>query len=544
MWESPVRETQHEWKTQTPWESQVPETQTQWETQFPETQTPWDTLVPETQMPEPQAVHETQLLPSQEPVTKIPSSHQSRTKPIEEEESMPRTCSTSLRSGSSHFVDIQSGLADSDDFRIGQVYDDKKVLKQKLSLYAVTKNFQFKVVCSSTTRYEVHCFHDTCKWKLRANKIPHSEKLWIVKTYFREHACLQYSQAMNGNHRQATSRVIGDAIKEKYDGIARVYKPREIKFDFKLKYGVDISYDKAWRAREHALNSVRGTAEESFSRLPLYFAMLESKNPGTVTRIATDDGQCFKYCFMALGASIRGFRSSIRPVVVVDGTTLKHRYRGYLYIASAVDGNGQIFPLAFGVGDGENQEAYTWFFSCFREAYGEPDNLVFVSYRHKGIENALKVVYLNCYHGLCMYHISQNIKAKKFGQDNQILPAFYLAAKEYLPSRFEFYMTELGIINIRVVEYLSEIEVERWARCKFSVTRYNIMTTNIAECMNGILRDAREMPLVPLLETIRSKLQQWFNDRRTIAGNMTTSLTTWTEEQLKSRENTAQRTFV
>ena len=110
--------------------------------------------------------------------------------------------------------------------------------------------------------------------------------------------------------------------------------------------------------------------------------------------------------------------------------------------------------------------------------------MVFVSDRHKGIENALKVVYPNYYHGLCMYHISQNIKAKKFGQENQILSAFYLAAKKYLPSIFEYYMTELEIINIRVVEYLSEIEVERWARCKFSVTRYNIMTTNIVECMN------------------------------------------------------------
>ena len=59
------------------------------------------------------------------------------------------------------------------------------------------------------------------------------------------------------------------------------------------------------------------------------------------------------------------------------------------------------------------------------------------------------------------------------------------------------------------------------------------MTTNIAECMNAILRDAREMPLVPLLETICSKLQQWFHDRQTIAGNMNISLTTWTEERLK-----------
>ena len=77
----------------------------------------------------------------------------------------------------------------------------------------------------------------------------------------------------------------------------KIYKPNEIKHDIKLKYGVDISYDKAWRAREHALNSIRGTAEQSFSQLPSYFAMLEAMNPRSVTRIATDDNQCFKYCY-------------------------------------------------------------------------------------------------------------------------------------------------------------------------------------------------------------------------------------------------------
>ena len=66
---------------------------------------------------------------------------------------------------------------------------------------------------------EVYCFHDTCKWKLRANKIPYLERLWILKTYFGEHACLQYSQAANGNHRQATSRVIGNVIKKNIMGL-------------------------------------------------------------------------------------------------------------------------------------------------------------------------------------------------------------------------------------------------------------------------------------------------------------------------------------
>ena len=64
--------------------------------------------------------------------SKIPNSNQYRTKPIHEEDLMSRTSTTSLQSGSSHFMDIESGSFDSNEFLISQVYDDKKRLKQKL----------------------------------------------------------------------------------------------------------------------------------------------------------------------------------------------------------------------------------------------------------------------------------------------------------------------------------------------------------------------------------------------------------------------------
>ena len=45
--------------------------------------------------------------------------------------------------------------------------------------------------------------------------------------------------------------------------------------------------------------------------------------------------------------------------------------------------------------------------------------------------------------------------------------------------------------------------------------------------MNAILKDAHEMPIIPLVDNIRSKLQQWFHDRRTRAGNLTSELSEW-----------------
>ena len=85
---------------------------------------------------------------------------------------------------------------------------------------------------------------------------------------------------------------------------------------------------------------------------------VEGKNLDSMTRIETDRHNCFLYFFIALGQSIAGF-NKLRPVVAVDGMHLKRKYKGTLFVAACLDGNEQIYPLAFGVGDTENEQSYT-----------------------------------------------------------------------------------------------------------------------------------------------------------------------------------------
>ena len=46
-------------------------------------------------------------------------------------------------------------------------------------------------------------------------------------------------------------------------------------------HGVDISYHKAWKGRELALDATRGNAEDSDKKLPIIAAALKEKNEGT-----------------------------------------------------------------------------------------------------------------------------------------------------------------------------------------------------------------------------------------------------------------------
>lgn len=84
--------------------------------------------------------------------------------------------------------------------------------------------------------------------------------------------------------------------------------------------------------------------------LSLWFLMLESSNQGTMAHVETNNENRFLYSFIALDQSIVGFRH-IRPIVTVDGTHLKEKYKGTIFIAACLNGNEQIFFLAFDIND-------------------------------------------------------------------------------------------------------------------------------------------------------------------------------------------------
>ena len=50
-----------------------------------------------------------------------------------------------------------------------------------------------------------------------------------------------------------------------------IYTPADIMRDVQLKFGISISYMKAYRSREAVLECIRGNSEESYMLLPSLF---------------------------------------------------------------------------------------------------------------------------------------------------------------------------------------------------------------------------------------------------------------------------------
>jgi len=160
-------------------------------------------------------------------------------------------------------------------------------------------------------------------------------------------------------HRQASAVVIRELIVprlQQYDG--RIMRPKDIIADMKEMFGIQVLYNKAHSALEYALGLTYGNSANSYQWLAPYCYVLEQANPGIITHLHIDDHDRFLYYFMALGGCIRGFVTCMRPVIAVDGTHLKGRFKGMMFVAATQDGNEQIYPIAIGYGDSENINAW------------------------------------------------------------------------------------------------------------------------------------------------------------------------------------------
>ncbi|XP_048611751.1 uncharacterized protein LOC106373972 [Brassica napus] len=186
----------------------------------------------------------------------------------------------------------------------------------------------------------------------------------------------------------------------------------------------------------------------------------------------------------------------MRKVLVIDGTFLKSKYKGVLLVATTLDGNSNLYPIAFAVVDSENDRSWDWFFRQLKVVVPDERALAFVSDRNNS-----------------------------------------LSSKAYRVVDFQKRFKAVCNISPAIGKYLRDADVTKWARCQFQGYRYDIRTTNPAESINSALRSPREYPVIPLLDSIKEMLTRWFFERRTRSRKHTKPLTIAIEKKIDRRIN-------
>lgn len=247
-------------------------------------------------------------------------------------------------------------------FAEGLNFDTLDQLKNACRAWAVKSAFEFKTVRASKTRYEIVCKIEGCPWRLYATSLAHAAHIFRIKKYNANHSCLGMEHS---GHQQASAKFICDVILEQVKTQPR-YRPSQIVIDIKLQYKVDITYSKAFRAKELALERIHGSHADAYRRMPKYCSDIEKTNPNSVTKLECTSENQFKRVFIAYGACATGL-AHCRPLLGLDGTHLKTRYQGILLTAVAVDANGQLFPVAYAVVNAENDDNWLWMLNVLHQ---------------------------------------------------------------------------------------------------------------------------------------------------------------------------------
>ncbi|XP_022883679.1 uncharacterized protein LOC111400499 [Olea europaea var. sylvestris] len=89
-------------------------------------------------------------------------------------------------------------------------------------------------------------------------------------------------------------------------------------------------------------------------------------------------------------------------------------------------------------------------------------------------------------------------------------------------------------VSARAYGYLERAGFPFWSRALFVGQQYNILTNNNAESLNSMLRHARLLPIMCLVEHIRHTMQKWFYERQASLTACSTVLSPTMENELQT----------
>lgn len=166
------------------------------------------------------------------------------------------------------------------DIKENDIFLSKEYMIKVMQLYAITHHFEYKVLRSSSTRFNLICCAPSCPWMMNAVSSKNCH-FWTVRKYTSLHSMDHRMEVFSNRHVQATSSLVSQCIKtELLNRSASHVTPKDVISTMLVKGKVEISYYKAWKSRQLALKEIRGCPEESYSLLPLVAKMMKERNPG------------------------------------------------------------------------------------------------------------------------------------------------------------------------------------------------------------------------------------------------------------------------
>ncbi|XP_073120913.1 uncharacterized protein [Henckelia pumila] len=316
---------------------------------------------------------------------------------------------------------------------VGQTFKDAAEFRIYMKKYSVAIRRSFLYAKNDRDKIIVVCTEHSCKWRVYASRNK-ADNLFGIRKCNLQHTCGEENLSGRG-HPRADSAWVADLMKNKVRGEPS-YRPCAMVKDVHRDFGVDLEYHKAWKGKELAMHDLHGTDKGCYDKLRWYCRAVRETNPGSVADCEIDVvTNKFKRLFLCFNACAVGFATGCRPMIFLDGTHIKNKYKGSIQLAVAKDANDDLFTLAYAVVDAENDSNWEWF--CFHlrgvlvlQHIMVFEKFTFFSDRHTGIIKAVKLLFPGSHHAYCLRHLVDNFV-------KQVLRSYPLHNKKHWSSVFK-----------------------------------------------------------------------------------------------------------
>lgn len=394
---------------------------------------------------------------------------------------------------------------------VGQTFPDVSSCRRAIRETAIALHFEIETLKSDQTRFTAQCASEGCPWRIHAAKGP-GVPTCTIRTIHSEHICGGISHP---GHQQASVQWIADSVEQILKENPN-YKPKDIVEKINRDHGITLSYKQAWRGKERVMAILQESYEEDYRLLPQYCDQIRRSNPGSIASVYVNSADsCFQRLFVSYHASIYGFLNACRPLLDLDRIFLKSKYRSTLLVATGYDGNGELFPLAFGVVEEENDNNWIWFLSELHHLMETNTEcmpkLTILSDMKRGIVEGVELSFPPAVHGYCMRFLIESFQ-NKFN-NNDLASLFLKASTALTVFEYEAIMLEIGATSQEAAFWIQQFPPQSWATAYFQGIRFVQLTANIVESVESWIANACKLSIIELMECIRRRLMTWFSER-------------------------------
>ncbi|KAK6778077.1 hypothetical protein RDI58_024795 [Solanum bulbocastanum] len=396
-------------------------------------------------------------------------------------------------------------------------FESKEEFKNVVTTHEVSQGRYIQWKKNDKVRMKAKCIHNDCSWVIMASRM-HREKTFQVKTYNPSHSCKNWHHYNKTITSSFIARTYLDRIKHN-----RGWKMSEFRDTVSVELKAHVTFTQARMAMKKAIALLDGSLKDQFAILWDYVHEIDKTNPGTSIYMKFTNNEMpnmpyrFQRVYLCFAACKEAFKVGCRRIVGVDGCWLKGpMYGNQLLTAVGLDANNNIFPVAYAVVERETKETWSWFLTHLASdlEIDDQESWTFMSDKQKGLVEAFNEILPYVDHRFCVRHLHNNFKkAGFFGLS--LKNALWAAANATTVEFFKICMEKMHELDAEAAAWLNEKPPTEWSKSHFSTgAKCDVLLNNMCECFNSMILDARDKPIITLLEKLRYLLMARFQANR------------------------------